>query len=80
ARRQGVGARLLAAFEAGAAARGAARVHLEVAADNLAARALYDRAGWHLTGRRQGYFRRPGGPAADALLMAKALKGAASDP
>lgn len=68
-RRRGTGAALLAAFEAEAQARGAARAFLEVAAGNLAAIALYTRAGWHPSGRRKGYYRGgPQGPV-DALLM-----------
>lgn len=69
ARRQGAGARLLAAFEAGAAAQGAQRAYLEVAADNAAALALYTRAGWRTAGRRRGYY----GAGIDAVVMDKAL-------
>ena len=72
-RRQGVGARLLAAFDGEARARGAVRAFLEVAADNGPARALYARAGWRKTGRRNGYYRRPGAASADALLLNKGL-------
>lgn len=68
-RRMGTGAALLAAFEAEAQARGAARAFLEVAADNDAAIALYTCAGWRPSGRRKGYYRDgPGGPV-DALLL-----------
>lgn len=66
----GQGGALLAEVLAGAAARGAARVFLEVAADNHAALSLYDRAGFTTCGRRRGYYRRPGG-AVDALIMAR---------
>jgi len=72
-RRQGHGARLLARFEAAARDRGARAAFLEVSADNAAARALYARAGYATTGRRPGYYRRPGGGAADALVLAKAI-------
>jgi ribosomal-protein-alanine N-acetyltransferase len=72
-RRQGIGARLLAAFEARAAAAGAAEAWLETAADNAAARALYAAAGWQERGRRRGYFRRGDGTATDAVVMAKPL-------
>ena len=69
ARRRGIGAGLLAAFESRAQMRGAALGFLEVAADNLAATALYTGAGWQVCGRRKGYYRDgPGGPV-DALLM-----------
>jgi len=41
---------------------------LEVAADNFAALALYQRAGFRPAGRRPGYYRRPGARV-DAILM-----------
>jgi [ribosomal protein S18]-alanine N-acetyltransferase len=72
ARRKGTGRDLLAAFEAEAAARGAETAFLEVAADNLAALGLYRSAGWQETGRRPGYYTRPG-QSADAVTMAKPL-------
>lgn len=73
AQRRGTGARLLAAFEADARARGAASAFLEVAADNAPARALYARAGWGEAGRRPAYYARAGAPAADALILRKSL-------
>jgi ribosomal-protein-alanine N-acetyltransferase len=73
ARRQGAGRRLLAAFAAEAAARGATRVFLEVASGNMAARALYAGAGWAEAGRRRGYYQGAGGAADDALILARAL-------
>lgn len=73
-RRQGVGANLLAAVEADIAARGAVRQFLEVAVDNIAAQALYIRAGYRQTGRRAGYYARPGSDPVDALLMEKTLR------
>ena len=72
-RRQGAGARLLAAFEAAAIRRGAARAFLEVAADNIAAIALYRRAGYAISGRRRGYYRTQDGQRVDALLMDRPL-------
>lgn len=72
ARRRGLGAALLAAAAAAAAARGARSIHLEVAEDNAAARALYARAGFAETGRRRGYYARPGGRT-DALRLRRAL-------
>ena len=59
-RRQGLGQRLLDAVMAAARAQGAQRLLLEVRAGNLAAQALYQRAGFRLSGRRKGYY-----PAAD---------------
>ena len=61
-----------AAFEAGAAARGAIRAFLEVAAPNTAARALYASAGWQDAGLRKDYYRTPKGNL-DAILMDKRL-------
>ena len=71
ARRQGLARAALRQAEAEAARRGAARMFLEVAADNAAARALYEDCGYVESGRRKGYYRRPDGPAADALLFRK---------
>lgn len=74
ARRRGLGRRLLALFEAAAAARGAGVCHLEVAADNEAARALYAAAGYAETGSRRGYYGPAAGVAAvDAILLARPL-------
>lgn len=73
ARCRGLGAALVAAFLDRAAAAGAERAFLEVAADNAAARALYARAGFAEAGRRPGYYRRPDGGATDALLLVRAV-------
>ncbi len=73
ARRSGIGADLLAACEDGARASGAARLFLEVAEGNVAARALYDRAGYRECGRRKGYYRRPDTTSDDAVVMEKAI-------
>jgi ribosomal-protein-alanine N-acetyltransferase len=51
---------------------GAQGVGLEVAADNAAARRLYESCHFVSTGRRHGYYRRRGG-AEDALLFRRAL-------
>lgn len=68
-RGSGWGGRLLAAALEQAAARAARRMFLEVAEDNAAARRLYARAGFADVGRRPGYYRRPDGPPADALIL-----------
>jgi ribosomal-protein-alanine N-acetyltransferase len=70
ARRAGVGARLVREGLAGAVELGAARVFLEVAEDNAAARALYARAGFAEAGRRRGYYAGADGARRDALLLA----------
>jgi ribosomal-protein-alanine N-acetyltransferase len=69
ARRQGHGAALLAAAMAGAVARGAGAMFLEVAEGNAAARALYAAAGFAEVGRRRRYY--PDG--GDALVLRRAL-------
>lgn len=69
ARRRGLGALLTGAAARLAAAAGAEALHLEVAADNLAAQALYLALGFRPVGRRPRYYARPGG-AVDALLLA----------
>jgi [ribosomal protein S18]-alanine N-acetyltransferase len=66
ARGRGLGRDLLAAVIAHARAAGCVRVELEVAADNLAALALYRAAGFTVVGRRPRYYR---DPPADALLL-----------
>ena len=73
ARRGGQGGRLVGEGVLEAAARGAVRVFLEVAADNAAARALYARAGFVEAGRRPGYYAGPGGARRDALLLVRNL-------
>ncbi|MBB4038857.1 ribosomal-protein-alanine N-acetyltransferase [Microvirga flocculans] len=50
--------------------RGAGRVHLEVEEGNAPAIALYRRAGFRDTGRREGYYRKADGTKAAALTMA----------
>jgi ribosomal-protein-alanine N-acetyltransferase len=70
---RGMGRRLLSDALSVAAAAGCDVLHLEVASDNVAARALYDRAGFAETGRRRGYYARPGATPADALTMAVSL-------
>jgi ribosomal-protein-alanine N-acetyltransferase len=72
-RRQGLGRARLDAFEAEAAARGARTAHLEVAADNAPALALYEARGYRRVGLRRGYYRGPDGAAVDALLLRKSL-------
>lgn len=72
ARCAGAGRALVEACAAHAGARGAEALWLEAAEDNLAARALYAAAGFEATGRRRGYYPRPGGRA-DALVLRRTL-------
>jgi ribosomal-protein-alanine N-acetyltransferase len=64
-RRTGLGSRMLATAMSLATAKGATLMHLEAAADNVAALALYERHGFRRTGLRKGYY---GG--VDAITMA----------
>jgi ribosomal-protein-alanine N-acetyltransferase len=69
-RGRGVGARLLDAALAEAAARGADEVFLEVRDSNATARSLYASRGFAAVGRRRNYYRRP---VEDALVLRKEL-------
>lgn len=73
ARRQGLGQALMRSALDAAAAAGAGRMLLEVAADNRGARALYAGLGFVAVGRRRAYYPRPGG-GADALVLARDLR------
>ena len=71
ARRQGIGRRLVQDFLATAQARGAEDLFLEVAADNAAAIALYEAAGFRRSGLRRGYYHTAEGAAGDALVLTR---------
>lgn len=71
-RRRGIGRALLEAATVWALSAGARRIVLEVAVDNTAARALYDRAGFRPCGRRPDYY--SGEPRRDALLLELTLE------
>ncbi|REF37371.1 ribosomal protein S18-alanine N-acetyltransferase [Thermasporomyces composti] len=64
-RRRGVGRRLLRALLDEADLRGCREALLEVRADNAAAIAMYERAGFEAIARRPGYYRGE----ADALVL-----------
>jgi ribosomal-protein-alanine N-acetyltransferase len=72
-RRKGLARACLAAFEAEARTRGARTAHLEVAAGNSAALALYESAGYLRVGIRRDYYRVPDAARIDALLLSKSL-------
>lgn len=76
-RGRGLAGRLTAAAADLARAAGAERMFLEVAEDNVAARALYARAGFVQTGRRKAYYATPQGRT-DALILVLNLCGDAS--
>ena len=51
----------------------ATRLFLEVAADNAAALKLYGKMGFSPVSERRGYYPRPDGSAATAIVMARDL-------
>jgi len=71
-RRQGIARALLADLFERARRVGARGIGLEVAADNPAARQLYESCGFGRSGQRRGYYRR-GAAAIDAVLLRRAL-------
>ena len=72
-RRRGFGRRLLDAALAEAGSRGAAKIQLEVAENNLDGQRFYHRHGFAARGRRPRYYRNAKGPAIDALILGKLL-------
>jgi ribosomal-protein-alanine N-acetyltransferase len=72
ARRKGFGAALVTAASVAALVRGAKSIHLEVAEDNAAARALYTKLGYKEAGRRHAYYAGEGG-SIDAIVMRRDL-------
>ena len=69
ARRKGIGLALIRAAEKALHAHGATSLFLEVAADNKAALALYERAHFEPVAVRPGYYLREGGPPMDAQIL-----------
>lgn len=74
-RGQGWGARLLDQLVDMARETGCTRLLLEVAADNRAAVALYERSGFDAIARRSSYY----APGRDAIIMRRDLGRASSD-
>ncbi|WP_342076631.1 ribosomal protein S18-alanine N-acetyltransferase [Yoonia sp. SS1-5] len=72
-RRQGLARMVLQDAEQQAANAGAVQVFLEVAADNAAARALYQKAGYRQVGERPGYYLHKDKAAVAALILQKQL-------
>lgn len=77
ARRSGVGTALVDAAAEAAVGRGASAIFLEVRESNLAARRLYERAGFESVGTRPGYYVRP---VEDAVVMRRSLASGAGRP
>lgn len=71
--RKGIGRDLVQAIGRAAKNAGARKLHLEVAADNTAALALYEKLQFTVTGRRKAYYERPGAEAQDAITLALSL-------
>lgn len=69
-RRRGIGRTLLSHALAVGQQEAASRALLEVRASNTGAVALYEQAGFRVTGRRRAYYRQP---EEDAVLMEKNL-------
>ena len=55
------------------AGRGVRTVFLEVEENNRPARRLYERAGFRVAGRRERYYKQPGGEHLNAVLMRRDL-------
>ncbi|MFC5396631.1 GNAT family N-acetyltransferase [Bosea vestrisii] len=72
-RRSGLGQALLCAHMAQLAARGTARLFLEVEEGNAPAIGLYRRLGFDTVGRREGYYPKPDGSRVAALVMRREL-------
>jgi [ribosomal protein S18]-alanine N-acetyltransferase len=72
-RRQGCGERLLASHLARLTRQGVATVFLEVDESNVAALALYRLHGFVEKGMRKGYYAKPDGTRANALIMCRSL-------
>lgn len=66
----GIGGVLLDGAIEAAVAAGCEAIWLEVRVSNAAARALYERRGFTLVGRRRGYYRKP---VEDALVLRRSL-------
>ncbi len=71
--RKGHGRNLLTEAVKTAKTRGCAQIFLEVSAQNAAAKALYQTAGFSETGRRRAYYQTPDHDRVDALVMAMDL-------
>jgi ribosomal-protein-alanine N-acetyltransferase len=72
-RGRGVARRLLDLHLRRLAGLGVQAVFLEVEESNVAARRLYDRAGFHEVGRRPGYYPQGGGAPLAALVLRRDL-------
>ncbi|NVO56521.1 GNAT family N-acetyltransferase [Rhodobacteraceae bacterium B1Z28] len=67
--RQGLAVKCMENWHSKAVGLGATRAFLDVASDNLAAIALYERCQYRPCGQRKGYYARKNGKSCDAILM-----------
>jgi ribosomal-protein-alanine N-acetyltransferase len=72
-RGRGLSRNLLSTHLGHLAGRGVRTVFLEVEENNRPARRLYERAGFATVGRRERYYKQPGGEHLNALLMRRDL-------
>lgn len=72
-RGRGLSRQLLLTHLGHLAGRGVRKIFLEVEENNQPARRLYERAGFGVVGRRERYYRQPGGEQLNALLMRRDL-------
>jgi len=72
-RNKGVGLMLMRALFEALLMSPAKRMLLEVADDNVAALKLYGKLGFYKVGERRGYYPRPDGTPATAIVMARDL-------
>lgn len=73
-RRRGLGRELLTELISSHLKEEGFQIFLEVADDNLAARALYEAAGFSVAGRRKGYYARQGASNVDAIVLSRAIE------
>lgn len=73
AQRRGVAGTLMKDLSQRLAAQGCRALFIEVAASNMAARALYGSLGFTAAGLRKDYYARPAGRREDALVMRRDL-------
>lgn len=73
ARRRGIARLLMSHLSADLRQSKEEQLFIEVAAGNIAGRALYEAQGFAVTGRRKAYYEKPGGEREDAIVMMKAL-------
>lgn len=71
--RKGLARHCMDIWQGEAVKRGATRAFLDVAADNSAAIALYERHGYAPCGQRRGYYKRQGAAPVDAIVMERKL-------